>query len=111
VVPLDLDLGPDLLLVVDMDTLLILPYALDRSICIPINLHTLQARRMSHLQLLDHRIRTLSNTCISHHQGVILLCVIELIHTMVQLLRIHMLEARAHQARAMGMLQLLSPRL
>jgi hypothetical protein len=86
---LDLDLDQDLLREVDMDIHRILHNALDRNICILINLHTLQVKPTCLLQLLDHPYNTPNNTCTSHHQGVILLCVIEQILMMGSLRQIH----------------------
>jgi hypothetical protein len=85
VVPLDLDLDPglDLLQAVDTATHHTLLYALDRNIYTPTSLRIPQGRHMYPLQLHDHPIHTLSNTCINRRREVILLCVIERIHMMV----------------------------
>jgi hypothetical protein len=83
VVPLALDLDPDLLQVVDMATHRTPLYAPDRNTYIPINLPTRRDKHMYHLQLHDRPIHILRNTCINRRREVILLCVIELIHMMV----------------------------
>lgn len=106
-----LDWDQDLLQVVGMGIHHTLHNApLDRNIYILTNLHIHQVKPTCLLQLLGHPYHIPSNTCISHHQGVIRQCVIERILMMGSLRQIH-IEAAEDPARVMPTTQFHFPKL